>query len=171
MKSKKSDCMPHNQIEKSVIKRVCKSHLRRQRQKREGTKSAFRTCYDRQACTFPSALSDKSKVDRWGIYHHLNSSDFSDDKQCGFYNRFQEKKNIEREKHWKIALLKSIPWKYDRYTEMWQEADLPKSLSTDCSLPLFVGHAKGRNVLYPIAKFAKRGHNLFLSKMRRISAR
>ena len=54
---------------------------------------------------------------------------------------------------------------------MWQEADLSKSLSTDCSLPLFVGHAKGRNVLCPIAKFTKRGHNLFLPKMRRISAR
>ena len=38
---------------------------------------------------------------------------------------------------------------------MWQEADLPKSLSTDCSLPLFVGHAKDRNVLCLIAKFAK----------------
>ncbi|EGV30550.1 hypothetical protein HMPREF9431_01559 [Segatella oulorum F0390] len=46
-----------------------------------------------------------------------------------------------------------------------------ETLSTDCSLPLFVGHAKGRNVLCPIAKFAKRGHNLFLPKMRMISAR
>ena len=54
---------------------------------------------------------------------------------------------------------------------MWQEADLSKSLSTDCSLPLFVGHAKGRNVLCPIAKFTTRGHNLFLPKMRRILAR
>lgn len=32
-------------------------------------------------------------------------------------------------------------------------------------------YAKGRNVLCPIAKFTKRGHNLFLPKMRRISAR
>ena len=46
-----------------------------------------------------------------------------------------------------------------------------ETLSTDSSLPLFVGHAKGRNVLCPIAKFTKRGHNLFLPKMRRISAR
>ena len=46
-----------------------------------------------------------------------------------------------------------------------------ETLSTDCSLSLFVGHAKGRNGLCPIAKFTKRGHNLFLPKMRRISAR
>ena len=46
-----------------------------------------------------------------------------------------------------------------------------ETLSTDCSLPLFVRHAKGRNGLCPIAKFTKRGHNLFLPKMRRISAR
>ena len=45
-----------------------------------------------------------------------------------------------------------------------------ETLSTDFSLPLFVGHAKGRNGLCPIAKFTKRGHNLFLPKMRRISA-
>ena len=36
---------------------------------------------------------------------------------------------------------------------------------------LFSSVMKGRNVLCPIAKFAKRGHNLFLPKMRRISAR
>ena len=36
---------------------------------------------------------------------------------------------------------------------------------------LFSSVMKGRNVLCPIAKFTKRGHNLFLPKMRRISAR
>ena len=46
-----------------------------------------------------------------------------------------------------------------------------ETLSTDCSLPLFVGHAKGWNGLCLIAKFTKRGHNLFLPKMRMISAR
>ena len=44
--------------------------------------------------------------------------------------------------------------------------------SFDRLLPAsFVGHAKGRNVLCLIAKFTKREHNLFLPKMRRISAR
>ena len=61
--------------------------------------------------------------------------------------------------------------KYDRHTEMWQEADLPKRFSTACSLPLFVGHTKGRNGLCPTAKFTKGRHNLFLPKTRRISAR
>jgi len=36
---------------------------------------------------------------------------------------------------------------------------------------LFSSVMKGRNVLCLIAKFTKRGHNLFLPKMRRISAR
>ena len=46
-----------------------------------------------------------------------------------------------------------------------------ETLSTDCSLPLFVGHAKGRDGLCPIVKSTKRGHNLFLPKMRKISTR
>lgn len=54
--------MPYNQIVKSVMKRSYKSHLRRKRRKRKGMKSAFRACCDGQACTFPTALSDKSEV-------------------------------------------------------------------------------------------------------------
>ena len=46
-----------------------------------------------------------------------------------------------------------------------------ETLSTDFTLPLFVGHTKDRDGLCPIAKFTKRGHNLFLPKTRRISAR
>ena len=140
------------------MKRACKSHLRRQRRKRKGTKSAFRACNDGQACTFPTALSDKSEVsevDGWGIYHHLNNSDFSDDKQCGYYYRLQEKKIPKEKSTEKLSCWNPYLGKYGRYTEKWQEADLPKSFSTGSSLPLFGGHAKGWNVLCLIAKFTK----------------
>jgi len=82
------------------------------------------------------------------------------------------KRKIPKEKALKNCLAEN-PYlrKYGRYTEKWQEADLPKSFSTGSSLSLFVGHTKGMNGLCPIAKFTKRGHNLFLPKMRRISAR
>ena len=81
------------------------------------------------------------------------------------------KENTKREKYWKLSCWNPYLGKYDRYTEKWQEADLPKSFSTGSSLSLFVGHTKGMNGLCPIAKFTKRGHNLFLPKMRRILAR
>ena len=137
-------------------------------------KSAFRACCDGQACTFPTALSDESEVseiDGWGICHHLNSSDFSDDKQCGFYNYFQEKKNTERKSTEKLSCWKSIPWKYDRYTEMWQEADLPK-LFRQTAPCLFSSAIPKVGIGYADSEVCEdRGHNLFLPKMRRISAR
>ena len=155
------------------MKRACKSHLRRQRRKRKGTKSAFRACSDRQACTFPSALADKSEVSEivgWGIYHHLNSSDFSDDKQCGFYDRFQEKK-IPKEKSIENCLVEIHTLESMTDIQKCGRKQICRNSLTDCSLPLFVRHAKGRNGLCPIVKSTKRGHNLFLPKMRRISAR
>ena len=142
--------MPYNQIVKSVMKRACKSHLRRKRRKRKGTKSAFRACCDRQACTFPSALSDKLEVSEivgWGIYYHLNSSDFSDDNNAAFTTASKKRKNIKKEKSEKLSCWNPYLGKYDRYTEKWQEADLPKSFSTGSSLSLFVGHERQECVM------------------------
>ena len=156
------------------MKRACKSHLRRQRRKRKGTESAFRACYDGQAYTFPVALSGKSEVseiDGWGIYHHLNNSDFFDDKQCGFYNRFQEKKKYRKGTALKNCLAEIYTlevWPTCRNVAGNRFAEIP----FDRLLPgSFRWSYQRQGWVMPIAKFTQRGHNLFLPKMRMISAR
>ena len=156
------------------MKRACKSHLRRQRRKKKGTKSAFRACSDRQACTFPSALADKSNVSEvngWGIYHHLNSSDFPDDKQCGFYDRFQEKK-IPKEKSTENCLAEIRTLESIADTQKCGRKQICRNPFRQAAPCLFSSVMLKVGIGYADSEVCEdRGHNLFLPKMRRISTR
>ena len=81
------------------------------------------------------------------------------------------KENTKREKYWKIVLLKIHTLESMADTQKSGRKQICRNPFRQAAPCLFSSVMKGRNVLCPIAKFTKRGHNLSLPKMRRISAR
>ncbi len=155
------------------MKRAYKSHLRRQRRNKERYEVCLRACCDGQSCTFHTPLSDKSEVSE------IKVRDLSPPEQLRLLRRetmrllqsLPRKGKYRKRKALKNRFAEIPPWKYDRYTEMWQEADVSKlfrqndpSLFWAVILKAGMSYARQRSL-------RKQMHNLFLLKMREDSGK